>query len=194
MSHKYCIVLFVLCVSFASFIASHAKELVPSLREAERLYNKGFYEKAAKKASEYVSYFPNDVQARIIAGMSYYHMGSYIESIDNFVIAEKKQPKHPIVVRYIKMLREIEYRSEPFTLDSEIRAKVDPLKTAEFYKRGYCGHNPTALSPKIEKNPFSADTLEPHLMTTPYEERNVELVTVLPPEIQAKSLTGEEQC
>ncbi len=187
---RYSIVLII--YFFASFIVAQAKELVPSLRKAERLYEKGFYEKAAKKADEYIAYFPNDVQARIIAGMSYYHMGSYVESIDNFVIAEQKQPKNPIVVRYIKMLRELEYRSEPFVLDPEIKAKVDPLQTAEFYKRNFWSPKPTELSPKIEKNPFSADNLEPHLMTIPNEGRNVKLITVLPPEIPAKMLTGEE--
>ena len=120
-----------------AFIVAQAKELVPSLRKAERLYDKGYYEKAAEKADEYIAYFPNDIQARIIAGMSYYHIGSYVESIDNFVVAEQIQPKNPIVVRYIKMLRELEYRSEPFVLDLEIKAKSDPLQTAEFYKRNF---------------------------------------------------------
>lgn len=53
--------------------AVDGRELSRSLREAQKLYERGHYEEAAKKAYEYYKFYPDDVQAMIICGMSEFH-------------------------------------------------------------------------------------------------------------------------
>lgn len=169
--------------------AVDGRELSRSLREAQKLYERGHYEEAAKKAYEYYKFYPDDVQAMIICGMSEFHAGNYIESVDMFVSANQKQPKHPITERYLALLRELEYRSEPFTTDLELKSKADPQETAKYYKRNFFGPSFNIVSGKEGKTNF-VSTLEPHLMKSPSEARNVRLVTVLPVSAPAKSLLG----
>lgn len=181
--------LFTMIFAMTALCAVEGKELVRPLREAQRLYEQGHYEEAANRAYEHFKYYPDDVQAMIICGMSEFHAGNYVESIDMFVLANRKQPKHPIAERYLGLLRELEYRSEPFTSNIEIKSKADPKKTAEFYKRQFFGPSFNIVSEKGGNTNF-VSTLEPHLMKTPSEARNVKLVTALPVSAPAKSLFG----
>ncbi|MDD3000307.1 MAG: tetratricopeptide repeat protein [Candidatus Riflebacteria bacterium] len=180
---------FIMIFALTALCAVEGRELVPPLREAQRLYEQRHYEEAASRAYEYYKYYPDDVQAMIICGMSEFHAGNYFESIDMFVLANRKQPKHPIIERYLGLLRELEYRSEPFTSDIEIKSKADPKKTAEFYKRQFFGPSFNIVSGKGGNTNFIS-SLEPHLMKTPSEARNVRLVTALPVSAPAKSLLG----
>lgn len=166
------------------------RELVAPLREAEGLYQAGQYEAAAKKAHEYHSYYPDDLQAMLICGMSEFHSKNYVEAIDMFVLASQKQPKHPIVQRYLALIRELEYRSEPFTKNLLKSSTADPLKTAKYYKRQFFGPSFTQASSQETRAPFVA-TLDPHLMKHTSETRAVSLVTALPSTPPVKSLLAQ---
>lgn len=166
------------------------KELVSSLREAEGLYQRGQYQEAAKKAQEYHKYYPEDLQAMLIGGMSEFHAQNYVEAIDMFVLASKQQPKHPIIQRYLALIRELEYRSEPFTKDLIRSSTADPLTTAKYYKKQYFGPNFTISSKSETRAPF-VSTLEPHLMKHSSESRAVNLVTALPSQPPIKSLLAQ---
>lgn len=166
-------------------------ELVVPLREAESLYQAGQYEAAAIKASEYHSYFPQDFQGILLYGMSAFHSQHYVESIDMFVLASQKQPNHPIVKRYLRLIRELEYRSEPFTKNLIKKSTSDPLKTAKFYERHFWGPSFTTSSKPESKAPFLR-TLDPHLMKHQQESRAVKLVTALPSKPPVKSLLAQD--
>lgn len=144
----------------------HGLELDPSLREADRLYQSGRFEEAALKALELQRFFPDDFQNLLILGMSNFHAGNYLESSDTFRLAACKKPKHPIVLRYTELLREIEYRSGPFSRDSDRQNQSDKKVTAEFYKRGFFGPSFTITSSPNMSN-LSANSLDPVLLKEP---------------------------
>lgn len=114
-------------------------ELEPSLREADRLYQSGRYEEAAAKAYQIHRFFPEDLQTLIVLGMSDYNAGNYLKATDWFKLADKRAPKHPLVQRYIALLREIEYRHGPLSANPDRKPATDKYESAVFYKRGYFG-------------------------------------------------------
>ncbi len=141
-------------------------ELSPSLREAERLYQSGRFEEASAKALEIHRFFPEDFQTLLVLGMSDFHAGDYLKSSDWFRAAARKSPKHPIVLRYTELLREIEYRTGPFSRNPDRQDLADGKTTAEFYKRGYFG--PSLPVPSDMENQWARSTaLEPVLIRQP---------------------------
>ncbi|MDD3145790.1 MAG: hypothetical protein PHD82_00690 [Candidatus Riflebacteria bacterium] len=149
----------------------HAVEMSPALRESERLYQSGRFEEAALKAREFKRFFPDDFQNLLILGMSDFHAGNYLEASDIFRLAARKNPRHPIVVRYSELLREIEYRSGPFSLDPDRQDQSDKMVTAEYFKRGFFGPSfthtseaadsglpPTPLDPVLIKKPLATES------------------------------------
>lgn len=139
------------------------KELEPSIRAAERLYQSGRYEEAAQKALEIHRFFPGDLQTLLILGMSDFHAGNYLQAVDWFRLAHKLSPKHPIVVRYTELLRELEYRSGPFSRDPDRQNMADGKTSAEFFKRGFFGPNFNVTS--INESPGAGSSpLDPVLM------------------------------
>lgn len=141
-------------------------ELSPSLREAERLYQSGRFEEASARALEIHRYFPEDLQTLLVLGMSDFHAGNYLKSSDWFRSAARQAPKHPIVLRYTELLREIEYRMGPFSRDPDRQNLADGKTTADFYKRGYFG--PSLPVPSDMENQWAKSTaLEPVLIRQP---------------------------
>lgn len=153
-----------LALSISSSAA--AAELSPAIREAERLYQSGRFTEAVTAAHEVYRYFPDDFQALIILGMSNFHAGNYLKASDWLKLAAAKSPRHPLVVRYSELLREIEYRSGPFSKNPDRRDPADKKTTAEFYKRQFFG--PSFAVPSGQNNPWAqAAPLEPVLIKKP---------------------------
>lgn len=146
-----------------------ALELNPALREAEHLYQSGRFEEAALKAQELYRFFPDDFQNLLILGMSDFHAGNYLESSDIFRLAARKKPKHPIVIRYTELLREIEYRSGPFSRNPDRQDQTDKKATAEFYKRGFFGPSFTITSGP-EDSGLPPAPMDPVLLREPLSE------------------------
>ncbi len=117
----------------------YAAELGPSIREAERLYQAGRYDQANQLAREIHRFYPGDLQTLLVLGMSSFNSRSYLDAKKWFRLAAQKSPKHPLVIRYSELLREIEYRSGPLSQDPEQRLAADELSTARYYKRGFFG-------------------------------------------------------
>lgn len=141
-------------------------ELSPALREAERLYQSGRFEEASARALEIHRFFPEDLQTLLVLGMSDFHAGNYLKSSDWFRVAARKAPKHPIVLRYTELLREIEYRTGPFSRNPDRQNFADNKTTAEFYKRGYFG--PSLPVPSDMDNQWARTTsLDPVLIRQP---------------------------
>lgn len=154
----------ILLFLFFSCASLNAAELSFQHREAERLYNNGDYAAANKKAELLLQYFPNDLQALIIAGRSQFYRENYLEAGKLFVRAMKQSPRHPIILRYSELLQEINYRTN-------IGAKItfDDLEPsqytrAEYFKRGYFGTGFTHLSRPAIDPPTTAPTV----LLTPY--------------------------
>lgn len=152
-----------LCALFfaaGSILPVFALEFQPSLREAERLYQSGRYQEAAVKAAEINRFFPDDLQTLLILGMSEFNAENYLQATRWFRQAHKKAPKHPIIVRYIGLLKEIEHRrGQPFNTDPEIIARSDNTTTAQYFKRKFFGPSFTQTSgAKTEPTTATAPT------------------------------------
>ncbi len=147
-------------------------EMPRSLREAERLYQNGKYSEASDKALEFQKLYPDNLQALIILGMSDFYLNDYNNSKKWFKKAQKQSPNHPIVTRYLNLLRELEYRSGSFSVEPSEQDMNDPQVSANFYKKAYFGHafpksssseNPGAstklMEPVLIKESIPSDTL-----------------------------------
>ena len=144
----------------------YGAEMPRSLREAERLYQQGNYAEAYDKALELQSFYPDNFQGLLVLGMSSFYLNDYESSWNWFIKAQKKSPKHPIVTRYIELLRELEYRSGPFTSGPYAPDPIEPMNTAKFYKKGYLSANVPILSnPEDPGSPVKP--MEPILITDP---------------------------
>lgn len=162
MIHSKPLVLASILVALPSFVS--AIEMPRSLRDAERLYANGRYAEASDKAKEFQKLYPNNVQALIILGMSDFYLNNYKDSVRWFKRADQLSPKHPIVTQYMNLLKELEYRSGPFSIEPSEADFTDPETTAEFYKRGYFN---TAYPSESQKDEPGASTklLDPVLIT-----------------------------
>ncbi|OGK05899.1 MAG: hypothetical protein A2W80_12840 [Candidatus Riflebacteria bacterium GWC2_50_8] len=118
---------------------SHGLELQPQLREAERLYQSGRYQDAAREADKLLKFFPDDLQALLVAGMSEYNSGNYLAAQQHFKRAHARSPRHPVVVEYVALLREIEYRSGSLSQNPQFQDSNNEYETARYFKRGYFG-------------------------------------------------------
>ena len=148
---------------------AQGSEPSPAVREAEHLYQSGRFAEAAQKARELRKFFPDDFQTMLILGMSAFHAGNYLEASDVFRQASRQHARHPIVARYTELLREIEYRSGPFSQDPDRQDPADTKVTAKFYKRGFFGPSFTVTSG--QDNPWAqAAPLDPVLMREPVKE------------------------
>ncbi|HAE38192.1 MAG TPA: hypothetical protein DCG57_06075 [Candidatus Riflebacteria bacterium] len=128
---------------------SHGLELQPQLREAERLYQAGRYQDAANAASELLRFFPDEMQALLVAGMSEYNRGNYLEAQKHFKKAHSMAPRHPLVLEYVALLREIEYRSGSLSQNPQVKASGNEYETARYFKRGYFGPGFTNTSASL---------------------------------------------
>ncbi|MBU1108783.1 MAG: hypothetical protein KKB51_19055 [Candidatus Riflebacteria bacterium] len=124
-------------------------EFQPQLREAERLYQAGRYQDAAREADNLLRFFPDDLQTLLLAGMSEYNSGNYLRAQQIFKKAHAKAPRHPIVTEYSALLREIEYRSGPFSPNPQSQLSSDEYATARYFKRGYFGPGFTHTSDSL---------------------------------------------
>lgn len=137
-----------------------------SLREAERLYQNGKYSEASDKAREFQKLYPNNLQALIILGMSDFYLNNYKDSKNWFQKAKKQSPNHPIISKYLELLRELEYRSGTFSIEPKDQDLSDPKISAHFYKKGYFG--PTHPIKSANDNPGATTSLmEPVLLKEP---------------------------
>ncbi len=114
-------------------------ELQPQLREAERLYQAGRYQDAAREADSYLRFFPDDFQALLLAGMSAFNHGDYFKAKQHFTRAHAIMPRHPLVVEYTGLIREIEYRSGTLSTVPLQPPDSNEYETAGYFKRGYFG-------------------------------------------------------
>lgn len=139
-------------------------ELEPSLREADRLYQNGRYEEAAAKAFQIHRFFPEDFQALLVLGMSDFNAGNFLKAADWFKLADKRSPKHPLVQRYVALLREIEYRHGPLSANPDRKPATDKYESAVFFKRGFFGPGFTTTSGAVNETYATA----PLALPTPY--------------------------
>ncbi|PKL50451.1 MAG: hypothetical protein CVV42_02855 [Candidatus Riflebacteria bacterium HGW-Riflebacteria-2] len=130
-------------------VSLDARELQPQLREAERLYQAGRYQDAARTANDYLRFFPDDFQALVIAGISAYNNGDYLSAKKHIAKAHAREPKHPLVVEYAALLREIEYRGGSLSPIPLQPPASNEYETAGFFKRGYFGPGFTHTSGNV---------------------------------------------
>ena len=78
--NKYANLIAVTAIMLASTQQINCAEMPRSLREAERLYQKGKYSEASDKALEFQKLYPNNLQALIILGMSDFYLNNYKSS------------------------------------------------------------------------------------------------------------------
>lgn len=176
MKKNACLIL-VFVILLVNIQSAYAREISSkSLREAERLYQKGNYEEASEKALEYQKYYPDSFQALVILGMSDYYLNNYKASKDWFNRAKKQDPKHPVVTKYLTLLKELEYRSGPFSGEPKDQNHDDPQVEAEFFKRGYFGHAYPVTSLKDEPG-ASSQILEPVLINEPVSSSAMRLTS-----------------
>jgi tetratricopeptide (TPR) repeat protein len=109
------------------------------LREAERLYQAGRYQDSARAADDYLRFFPDDFQALVIAGISAYNNGDYLSAKKHITKAHAREPKHPLVLEYTALLREIEYRGGSLSSIPLQPPASNDYETASYFKRGYFG-------------------------------------------------------
>ena len=137
---KYANLIAISVIMLATIQQAMSLEMPSSLREAEKLYQKGKYSEASDKALEFQKLYPNNLQALIILGMSDFYLNNYKSSKEWLKKAQKQSPNHPIITRYLELLRELEYRSGTFSIEPNEKDMNDPQVSADFYKRGYFGH------------------------------------------------------
>ncbi len=130
-------------------VCLHGRELQPQLREAERLYQAGRYEDAAREADNFLRFFPDDFQALLLAGMSEYNQGDYFKAKKHFTRAHRMEPRNPLVLEYTALLREIEYRSGPLAVVPLQPPESNQYETAGYFKRGYFGPGFTHTSGQV---------------------------------------------
>ncbi|GAB4273957.1 MAG: hypothetical protein Kow0029_13970 [Candidatus Rifleibacteriota bacterium] len=135
----------ILTATFLSCMLSQcltAGELSASLREASRLYQAGQYSAAISVAEKVNEYSPESVEAMLIIGMSHFNSKNYVDAKTWFRKALNKSPRHPIAVRYVSLIKEIEHRYGPFSSDLiSARASEDPVKKGEAFKKSWFGHS-----------------------------------------------------
>lgn len=146
-THYSAIMLALLLISAATCLGS--KELQPQLREAERLYQAGRYQDASRTADDLLRFFPDDFQALLIAGMSAYNSNNYLQAQQHFKKAHAINARHPLVVEYVGLLREIEYRSGSLSQVPLQPPDSNEYETAGYFKRGFFGPGFTHTSGKV---------------------------------------------
>lgn len=158
--------------------AVYSSEIPKTLKEAEKLYQNGKYSEASDKALEYQKLSPNNLQALIILGMSDFYLNNYRNSKNWFQKAKKQSPNHPIVCKYLDLLKELEYRSGSFSIEPQDKDPNDSYVSAKYFKRGYFGHAfpNTSLS---EDPGASTKLLEPILIKTPISSESIRLPSEL---------------
>ncbi|MBQ3644922.1 MAG: hypothetical protein II961_10025 [Candidatus Riflebacteria bacterium] len=172
--NKYANLIAVTAIMLASTQQINCAEMPRSLREAERLYQKGKYSEASDKALEFQKLYPNNLQALIILGMSNFYLNNYKSSKSWFLKANKQSPNHPIITKYLELLRELEYRSGTFSIEPSEKDMNDPQVSADFYKRGYFGHAFPVTSVKDEPG-ASVPLMEPVLIKEPISSAAIRL-------------------
>ena len=172
--NKYANLIAVSVFLFAAIPQTKGTEMPRSLREAEKLYQKGKYSEASDKALEFQKLYPDNLQALIILGMSDYYLNNYKSSKAWFKKAQKQSPNHPIITKYLELLRELEYRSGTFSIEPSDKDMNDPEESAEFYKRGYFGHAFPKTS-VVDEPGGSAKLMEPVLIKEPISSAAIRL-------------------
>ncbi len=176
MNYKLYLIIAILLIKTIN--SANSTEMPRSLREAERLYQNGNYSEASDKALEYQKLYPNNLQALILLGMSDFYLNRYNESKKWFKTAQKQSPKHPIITKYLKLLRELEYRSGTFSIEPSEQDMNDPNVSAKFYKRGYFGHAFPVTS-IVDDPGASSKLLEPVLIKEPISSAAMRLPSEL---------------
>ena len=172
--NKHAILIAIAAVSLAAMPQANCTEMSRSLREAEKLYQKGKYSEASDKAREFQKLYPDNLQALIILGMSDFYLNNYKSSKAWFKKAQKQSPNHPIITRYLELLRELEYRSGTFSIEPSEKEMNDPQVSADFYKRGYFGHAYPVTSVSDEPG-ASSQLMEPVLIKEPISSAAIRL-------------------
>ena len=172
--NKYANLIAISALFLAPIQQAYSIEMPRSLREAEKLYQKGKYSEASDKALEFQKLYPNNLQALIILGMSDFYLNNYNSSKNWFKKAQKQSPNHPIINRYLELLRELEYRSGTFSIEPNDKDMNDPQVSADFYKRGYFGHAYPVTSISNEPG-ASAQLMEPVLIKEPISSAAIRL-------------------
>ena len=175
--NRYACLVFVSSIILATSQLANSTE-IPSraLRDAERLYQKGNYAEASDKALEYQKLYPNNVQALLILGMSDFYLNNYKNSKEWFTRVKKQSPQHPIATKYLTLLKELEYRSGPFTIERDEQNFDDPQVEAEYFKRGYFGPSFPVASIKGETG-ASTQLLDPVLIQAPIPSSSMRLTS-----------------
>lgn len=122
---------------FASLVTAMDK----TLREANRLYQIGLYEEAKNTALRYHNYFPKSVDAMLLLAMTTFNQKDYLESKEWLRKISLLDPNNIIAANYTKLIKEIEHRYAPLSIEPDIRRINQEFQTAEDYRRGWLGPN-----------------------------------------------------
>lgn len=172
MNKKILIAAFIIQLFSLKIVTS--REIPKTLREAEKLYQNGKYAEASDKALEFQKFTPNNLQALMILGMSNFYLNNYKSSKEWFQKAKKQSPNHPIIKKYLELLKELEYRSGSFSIEPQENDPKDSYVSAKFFKRSYFGHAFPNTSTSEDPG-ASTKLLEPVLIKEPISSASIRL-------------------
>lgn len=159
---KRALVFSVILAFFAAGILC-GSELEARLREAYRLYYAGRYDEARSYVLEFHKFFPDDVNAISLLGMTTFASRDYDEAKRWFRMLLQKKPRHPVGLRYAALIQEIEHRKGSVSLEPAQRAKGDSYETAREFKRSWFGTSFPVFSDEPVKAPIAEVALPmPH--------------------------------
>ena len=174
-------------ICFATTCSSAiAKELDFSLREASILYQSGRNEEAIQKAQLVSKHFPKNLEALLILGRAEFELENYAKARNWLRKAYSINPKHPLIKRYLGLIREIENRYGPIPGDFQPPAQKDKLETARDFKKGWFGPNFTVTSAPLTPEPkvilknapaSTTNVISPTALPTPHPPVNLVLLT-----------------
>ena len=124
-----------------------SKELSPSLRRAEYLYDSGSLSSARKIALNVNKLFPNNFQAILILVKIDFENENYKSAKKWLRKAYLLHRSHPLVKLYTSLLNEVEHRFGDIPSEvSILNSKKTEMKSAKDFKRAWFGPNFPVLS------------------------------------------------
>lgn len=160
-----------LIMAFFVVATVRSSELEARLREANRLYYAGRYAEAKSYALEFHEFYPDDLNAISLLGMTTFASRNYDEAKKWFRILLQRKPTHAIALRYAALIQEIEHRKGSVSFDPGERAENDSYETAREFKRGWFGPNFPVFSDEPAQVPLAHTALpmphptEPEMLT-----------------------------
>ena len=170
--------LFSLIAAIIAAASLSGSELEERLREANRLYYAGRYPEAKGYALDFHRFFPEDLNAIALLGMTTFASKEYDEAKKWFRMLLQKKPKHPVALRYAALIQEIEHRKGSVSFDPVERTKNDSYETARDFKRGWFGPSFPVFSGEPANVPLAQTALPTPYPTEPDLTTNNTVATI----------------